>query len=292
MDQFQNWEAIDGKKYSRQHLEKVQRALEKRGEFIRVMSFNTLFDHYDYKLAWENRWENRKSRVIEMMISSGADIIGVQEPQSHQIQEIIDRLDDYTFFGEAGPNGEVNGIFYKTLRFKAVWGKTYPLCQKTALNGLTLIDRVTDKEVTIFNVHLAYTDIDLRQQEVDEVCAIIQPKLEQGAVILTGDFNSFPASIGEKYPFYDGDHLLYQFRRIGLFDAREASLVGHLGPRSTFTNRDNSTTPFEGTGSVGVFLDHVMVSQDVTVFLHAVNPSKVHGHFPSDHMPVLADVIL
>jgi endonuclease/exonuclease/phosphatase family metal-dependent hydrolase len=50
--------------------------------------------------------------------------------------------------------------------------------------------------------------------------------------------------------------------------------------------------PFQMTESPEVILDHIYVSPAVSVIINAIEPSLVDGRFPSDHMPVIADILL
>ena len=68
--------------------------------------------------------------------------------------------------------------------------------------------------------------------------------------------------------------------------------MGHLGPIVTFTNSPENGVPFKGTGTPGIFLDHILVSKGLSVLIHAVQPGTVGGYFPSDHMPVLIDFVV
>jgi endonuclease/exonuclease/phosphatase family metal-dependent hydrolase len=77
-----------------------------------------------------------------------------------------------------------------------------------------------------------------------------------------------------------------------LIDARTISLLGHFGPLGTFTNRPGDGVPFKGTGTPGVFLDHIFVSKDIAVIAHAVEPVTFNNLFPSDHMPLFIDFII
>jgi endonuclease/exonuclease/phosphatase family metal-dependent hydrolase len=77
-----------------------------------------------------------------------------------------------------------------------------------------------------------------------------------------------------------------------LRDAKDLYILDHLGPISTFSNAPDDVVAFKGTGTPGVFLDHIYVSKDITVLIHAVQPGKVNGDFPSDHLPVLIDFII
>ena len=93
-------------------------------------------------------------------------------------------------------------------------------------------------------------------------------------------------------PFFDGDYIHRILTKGSLRDTRELSLLGHVGPISTFTNDPDDVHPFQGRGTPGVFLDHIYATKDVTILLHAVQPATVQGEFPSDHMPLIVDFII
>ncbi|MCE5293163.1 MAG: hypothetical protein LLF94_00930, partial [Chlamydiales bacterium] len=112
------------------------------------------------------------------------------------------------------------------------------------------------------------------------------------AVVFMGDLNTFPNRPDKTFPFLDGDTIDNILTKNTLKDSIDTSRVGHVGPIGTFTNQDPSILPFEGTGTPGVFLDHIYVSDRIVVLLHAVQPATVDGHFPSDHQPVLIDCYL
>jgi hypothetical protein len=50
--------------------------------------------------------------------------------------------------------------------------------------------------------------------------------------------------------------------------------------------------PFDETESPGVILDHIYVSPTVSVLINGIEPCLVDDRFPSDHMPVIADILL
>lgn len=108
-----------------------------------------------------------------------------------------------------------------------------------------------------------------------------------------GDLNTFPNRIDlDRLPFLDGDYIHRILTQTILHDARDVSLLGHLGPISTFTNNPPDIQKFQGTGTPGVFLDHIYVSKEITVLIHATQPVTVGGGYPSDHMPVFIDFTL
>lgn len=111
-------------------------------------------------------------------------------------------------------------------------------------------------------------------------------------VVFMGDLNTFPNRPDMSFPALDGDYVDQILTKKTLHDSLHVSVGGHVGPISTFTNKDPDVIPFQGTGTPGVFLDHIYVSKEITVLMHAVQPGTVDGHFPSDHMPVVVDCVL
>jgi endonuclease/exonuclease/phosphatase family metal-dependent hydrolase len=161
------------------------------------------------------------------------------------------------------------------------------------LTMVELKDRKTNQRFAVFNTHLTFSKIDKRDFQARFIAKKIREICKKIPVVLTGDFNTFPHRLDlEKLPFYDGDFVNYILTRGVLQNARDCSLLGHLGPISTFTNHSEDILPFKGTGTPGVFLDHIYVNRSIRVLIHAVQPSTVNGHFPSDHMPVMIDFII
>ena len=109
---------------------------------------------------------------------------------------------------------------------------------------------------------------------------------------ISGSLNTFPNWPETCFPALDGDFVDKVLTKKTLKDSYAQALVGHVGPISTFTNNPPGVEPFEGTGSPGVFLDHIYVSPGIAVLLHAVQPATVDKHFPSDHMPVIIECIV
>lgn len=121
----------------------------------------------------------------------------------------------------------------------------------------------------------------------------IIPVAEQMPVLLTCDLNTFPNRLDlNRLPYYDGDYIHRLLTKNVFRDSFEVSLLGHLGPISTFTNAPEDGIPFQGFGTPGVFLDRIYVSKEIIVLIHAVQSGTVNGYFPSDHMPVIIDYLI
>ncbi len=287
-------------KYSKNQFYEIANILEHKAEKIRIISYNTLFNLYDQYLDEANRWPRRLPRIINLLDEMQPDVIGVQELYTSQSIDLLGCIGDvYDFFARDCEDGELNGIFYRKDRFELldshVWymTETPDVPSSETLTMVKLKDLITGKSVAIFNTHLAFGKIDKRDFQARFINRTIEPFASEMSVILTGDLNTFPNRTDlENLPFYDGDYIQSILTQGFLKDAKDVSILGHLGPMSTFSNHGEDSQPFKGTGTPGVFLDHIYVSKGISVIIHAVQGGTVHGHYPSDHLPVMVDFVI
>lgn len=326
---LENLEITPADKYSENFRLKIEELLKRKDEKIRIVTYNVLFDVFDHKLkdktlAWVQRFPN----VVASIENMHPDILCVQETYPSQLNDLKQSLKDgYSCFVGLSTKGELNAIFYRKDRFELDMG-LYQIDDldvssasiKLPLNPkddcllskvpnllpsdlepgrqLTLAhfrDRLTGKSFTVINTHLNYYRINSREDQADFI-----EKLVRGLhtlnkpVILSGDFNTFPNRPDRlQLPFYDGNHLCQIFQRV-LNDTRAVALLGHVGPISTglkdFLERGDA--PFQNSEDSDVILDHIYTSPSISVIITATEPSLVNDHFPSDHMPVIADILL
>lgn len=290
MEKFEIIENLPSKKFTKRQFKEITNALEKKNEIIRLITYNMLVNVYDYNVEEENRWPNRLPRIIELIHEARPDIISTQELYPIQVEEIVPLLQNqFSFFaGWKNENGESYGIFYRTDRFELLSSQMeYPLSM------VKLKDLKTDKTVHVFNTHMPMSDIEKREANAHKIAEMIKPFAQQGAVVFTGDLNTFPGRLDlTTLPFYDGDYIHRILSKGLLKNSHHESLLGHFGPISTFTNQNTDSKPFRGTGMPGIILDHIYISDNITVLTHAVEQATVDGHFPSDHMPVLIDFLI
>lgn len=301
MEHVQAIENLQRSKYADSQWEEIERALSQKDLRIRVATYNMLFDHNDDKLDPKHRWPVRCSRVVDLVDDMQADIIGIQELQLHQVNDLLQHIGNaYSFFTKPEPTGEQNGILYKTERFEVVdskiWYKDgYPADAKNQkiLTMIKLKDKKTGILFAAFNTHLS---LSLKERNVQAkfFAEVIKPFADEMPVIFTGDFNVFPNRIDLKtLPYLDGDYVINHLLKSTLIDAKNVSLLGHLGPIATFTNDPAAEGKgFQGYGTPGVLLDHIFVTPDVTVLIHAVQSGTSGNEFPSDHFPVVIDMLL
>lgn len=290
VEKFESVENLPAEKFTGNQWAEIEGALVRGDEKIRLVTYNMLFNLYDHNLAEENRWPNRLPRIVELIREMRPDIIDTQELYPSQVQDLLAKLgEEFAFFaGQVDEDGESYGIFYRKERFELLSSRVdYPL------SSVQLKDLKTDKALRVFNTHMPLSNIEKREANTRKIVETIEPFAVGEAVIFTGDLNTFPTKMDlEKLPFYDGDYIHRILSSGSLTNADQRALLGRFGPLSTFTNKGTDVHPFEGTGTPGVILDYIYVSDKVTVLAHATEPGTVDGHFPSDHMPVLIDFLV
>ena len=304
MEALESGKALTPKKYAAHQYQEILSAIAKKKERVRVVSYNTLFNLYDHNLPEPYKWPQRAPRVIKMIEEMQPDLLGIQELYPNQRDDLLKALKEkYAFFSKPATDGELNGIFYNKHRFKVldsrVWylsdkGPEHPASETLAL--LHLSDNITEHPLAIFNTHLAFSNLEKRisqAKKIHQYIALFHKTHPDVSLIFTGDLNTFPNRPDLKgLPFYDGDYTQALIKKDLFIDAKDKSILGHIGPIGSFTNKGEDIAPFQGTGTPGIYLDHIYVSSDVTVLLHATNPATENSLWPSDHMPLIADIAL
>ncbi len=275
---------------------------------LRVMSFNMLFNRFDEHLDLVDRWENRKERVAEYVLYTFPDIIGSQELQSDQLDDLLGKIGhEYDFYGVGDEDGsrlgDIPGIFYKNERLELVDGKTYyfsetperisagPFGSKNTFSFCHFKDKATEDEFIVLNTHLAFGNIERRFYEACKLKEFLKAN-HKLPIILTGDFNTFPFRQELALPFYDGETIVKIIEEGCVKDSSKESLFGHFGPISSTNFCSITKKPFGSEGDPGVILDHIFISEEFATIAHGIDAAKVDGHYPSDHFPVIADVVI
>ena len=306
-------------KYSDNHFHLIENALGALDDKIRAVTFNVLFTHSDQRLAPEHRWDERKHRVLEAIGEMECDILGVQEPYDPQIDYLKKELSDYEYFGAVDGSKMNHGIFFKKDRFECVEKESFHLessdeafskvtqdpkwlDKRKEFVHLKLIDKKTAKIIHVFNAHMSFFQPNWREMEAHVMHTIAKGILEKDAkalgsepaAILMGDWNSFDNRPDMSLPFFDGNRFLKILKGQDFVDGRTEALLGYIGATSSFTNdpEKEGAEPFLGLGNPGIVLDQMFVSKKVTPILGAINPILIDGKFPSDHMPVVLDLLV
>lgn len=308
--ELEEGDLLTASKFSEDQWQEIQQAKKRLDEKLRIVSFNILFTLYEKDTAPIHKWENRKPRVFAALRSHDADVILPQEVLKDQLEDLLGAIGgDYDFVGVPAHDGvlrgEANGVFYRRDRLELVDSQVIWLSEtpdvpsrdphnKThTLTIATLRDRKTGHEFTVGNTHVAFGNIESRNYSVKQIAAYAEELSGEAPFIMCGDFNAFPQCPEQRFPFLDGDYIERCMTAGAMRNALGYCILGRLGPISTFTNSGASDTrPFRGTGTPGVMLDKAYVSPQVTVLMQAVDTVRVDGQYPSDHMPLILDVVL
>jgi endonuclease/exonuclease/phosphatase family metal-dependent hydrolase len=258
---------------------------------LRVMSYNI---RYDTPADGINAWPYRAAHVADMMAGRhGSDIVGVQEALRHQIDDLAGLLPDFAWTGLGRDDGEDGGefspIFYRRHRFELLDEGTFWLSETPELPGSrswdAAITRIVSwgrfrklpagREFYVFNTHFDHRGEVARMESARILGARIAELSEEMPVILTGDLNVTETS--EAYRILAAVP--------GLADARYASDSGHEGPTASF----NNWVELRGPESR---IDYIFVRGPIRVLAHRILDDRYDGRFPSDHLPVLADIVM
>jgi len=252
---------------------------------IRVASYNLRMDTPRDSL---NAWPHRKENVKALIQYHDFDIIGTQEGFIHQLKDILE-IPEYAYFGAGRDDGKQAGehsaILYKKARFEIIDSGNFWLSETPEKPGLgwdatccnricswaKFLDKAARREFYVFNVHFDHQGVIARQESGKLMVSKIKEIAKDAPVICTGDFNSTPETEQIK-----GMSAL-------LNDAYAITALAPYGPVGT-TNSFRFTAPMKHR------IDYVFVSKHFGVSKYAVLTDAKNQRYPSDHLPVVADV--
>jgi endonuclease/exonuclease/phosphatase family metal-dependent hydrolase len=257
------------------------------------MSYNI---RYDDPRAGQIAWANRREMVASVIRFHGADVVGLQEALANQLVDLERMLPGFAAFGvgrDGAQKGEYSAILYNKARFALLTGHTFWLSETPSVPGkrgwdadfprivtwAKFRDRATGDTFFLFNTHFDHKGARARVESsrllLESIGRIAGSRVP---VIVTGDLNFDEAAEGYK---------ILTLGSVGarkLHDARYVSLHGHHGPSATFND-------FKLLVADSRKIDYVLVSDGIKVRQHAVLADTWDGRFPSDHFPVLAEVV-
>lgn len=252
---------------------------------VRVASYNL---RMDTERDGIHAWAFREQAVIALLRFHDLEIIGTQEGFLHQV-EALTRSGVYEAFGAGRDDGKQAGehaaILYKTDRFQLLDGGNFWLSETPDVPSLgwdaTCCHRVTTwvqlKELNtgnvlfVFNTHFDHQGVEARKESSKLLLQKIQQIAGNQPVICMGDFNSTPETT--------------QIQELAavLQDAYEVSVEPPYGPVGTFNG-------FKWEAEMNNRIDYVFLSSHFTVLRYATLSDSKDQKFPSDHLPVVADV--
>lgn len=261
-------------------------SLSSVAQSMKVMTYNI---RLDVAADGENRWDNRKDFLASQVLFNEPDFLGVQEAQHHQMQYLGKALTSYNHIGvgrdDGATGGEYSAIFYNNSRFRLLTQSTFwlsPTPDKVSIGWDAAYKRVctyglfeevkTHKKLWVFNTHFDHVGNVARTESAKLILQKIKElNKDNFPFVLTGDFNLEDSSESIRL-------ILTQ-----LNDSKAAAIFT-FGPSGTFNG-------FKFQEPVTTRIDYIFVPKtNVTVKKYAVLSDSKDCRYPSDHLPVLAEL--
>ncbi|MBF0761317.1 endonuclease/exonuclease/phosphatase family protein [Dysgonomonas mossii] len=260
---------------------------------LNVMTFNIRLDVPSDSL---NSWQYRKDNAAEMVRMNDVDILGMQEVLLNQMNDLKERLPQYTAIGvgreDGADKGEFSPIFYKKDRFSAIESGTFWVSETPELAGskgwdasyirvatwAILKEKATGKEIFAINTHLDNDGLIARKEGGNLLLKKAEDLGKGLPIVLTGDFNDTPQSEAIK-------------------NITDASKTNHLLDSKTIALKTSGTDwTFHNFGRLAEserpLIDYIFVSKQIKVQDYVVLPDTLNGTFVSDHKPVLSKITI
>lgn len=256
---------------------------------IRAMSYNI---RLDTDADGANAWPHRRAALSGLMRFYAPDIFGMQEVRLHQRDQLAADLADYVFLGfgrdDGREGGEFSSLAYRRDRFRLIaqggfwlsptpdrpsrgWDAAYP----RIVTWARLRDRHSRRTILALNTHWDHVGLEARLASGRLIRDWIEAERTAcESVLLLGDFNAAPSEASHQVLTQSG----------ALLDSRSASETPPFGPPGTFNG-------FDIMRADAAPIDHILVSRGVRVVRYGVLTQHDSGRLPSDHYPVLADIV-
>ena len=256
---------------------------------VDVMSFNIRLDHVADSL---NNWKYRKDAAAQMIIYYAPDVVGMQEVLKNQLDDLKNRLPQYTGLGVGRADGKEKGeycsLFYKTDRFDLMKSGNFGLSETPDSIGIkgwdaacerivtwaVLKDKVSGKELAAFNTHFDHIGKVARRESAVLLLAKIREIASDLPVVITGDFN-------------------------GTVDSDPISVLTEGGMQNTYSASDivyGPTWSFHDFGRIPVeerqLIDFIFVNGQVVANKFRVIADKPDNGYLSDHAPIQANLTI
>ncbi|MEO2048830.1 MAG: endonuclease/exonuclease/phosphatase family protein [Pirellulales bacterium] len=265
----------------------MPQTLAEEADALRVMTYNLRYASD----TPPNSWAVRLPVAISMLGNTDPDVIGIQEGLYRQVKDLDRMLVGYDWIGtgrNGGSHSEFNPIFFQRerlepLEFEHFWLSDTPDVVGSTSWGNTNIrivtwvrfrDRQSGREFYAINTHLDHQIPDAREKSAQLILKRIA-KLDQSLpMILLGDFNAL-ADSSNVYEILVADNRF--------------SDTWHTEDR-----RGDTFATFHGYQPVknGRRIDWILTRGPMRTLSNEVVTFSQKGQYPSDHFPVMADVLL
>lgn len=265
----------------------------KSAQPVRAMTYNI---RLDIASDGDNRWDNRRALVAGQMRLFAPDIFGMQEVQPNQLSHVKADLPGYAIIGGGRDNGSDKGEASPLGLRKDRWtllssgqfwlsptpdkpGKAWDADYPRVATWAHVKARSGTKRMLVVNTHFDHVGKQARLESARQLSNwIAANRGKQEYVVLMGDFNTSADSPPLMLLKQEGAPST-------LRDSRDVSASPPFGPSGSFTGFDYARREDKA-------IDHILIGPDIAVSQHSIVEQTVGGRLPSDHWPVVADLVL
>jgi endonuclease/exonuclease/phosphatase family metal-dependent hydrolase len=257
---------------------------------LRVMTFNI---RNSYARDGENDWKLRKELVYQTIRDYSPDILGLQEANHAQQNELLTALSEYEFVGrgaKGGTKGQYCSILYLKERFKVEKTETYWLSDTPAVPSSTwenhhlriftyarLVEKETGHTIHTYNCHLDDGSKKAREKSVRQIGEHILQQPSNQPFVFMGDFNAPENSVA--------------IQQLGKFKTQQKGTI-HLASDSFRIlhpqKKDVGTYHGYKGNTQGDKIDSIFVPPATEVLRASIVRASSNDRYPSDHFPVTA----
>ncbi len=273
----------------------------KAGIELKVMTFNI---RYGTANDGEDRWENRRQMVFDVLRKNQPGALGLQEALHFQIDEICKAVPEYGRLGVARDDGKTKGeycaILYRQDRLEVNESGTFWFSDTPDVAGSShwgnanvrictwarFVEKKAGRGFYLYNLHLDHVSQPSREKSVVLLARRISDRKRPDLFIITGDFNA-----GESNPA-----ILYLKGKAALGE-EESKSKNSVPVVDTFrvlypdANEVGTFNAFKGNRK-GDKIDFIFTMPDVQVLEAQIVHTERNGRYPSDHFPVTARIRL
>ena len=275
---------VTGEEGSREILISGYEILDLNKASFNVMTYNILMD-----MNKSGRPSDARIRMVKTILNNDVDVLGTQEDGSEHSKYFVENLKKYDIYRGYSDSGDY--IYWRKDKFDSLAEGYYFLSdtpeerskysdsnQYRTMTYVILKEKQTGKQFLFVNTHLDYrSSEETRVKQIDVLAALIKKVNKDNLpFVVLGDFNTTMDTSGSAVV-----NFLWKNPNIDL-TSKVAESKGDKGPtliEGKFTLRH----PY-------VF-DYIFVTPDLvyTKYYTVVN-NIFNGKYPSDHLPVLAQI--
>ncbi|WP_122091329.1 endonuclease/exonuclease/phosphatase family protein [Halalkalicoccus subterraneus] len=255
--------------------------------FVRTVTFNIRYSNPEDEYPWEERF----NRVTGTIRDLDPDLLGIQEAQPNQWDDLREELNEFEWHGVGRDDGEREGEFaplaWRPDRFEMIESGEFWFSETSNEPGSVgwnadlprvavwarLRDRETDRLFWHGNVHFDHVGERARLESARMLRERAAAEENAGAtVVVTGDLNAKP---------YSEPYCLLLKSVVNGMASPLVDTIHHAdsvdGPRETY---------HEFSNELRRRIDYILVSRSADVQSFRTLPIRV-GEFRSDHLPIV-----